>query len=71
MGFVTPISMPILAAIPDDKELPERLLWVSENYKRFYPRNWLVEHMSCEKATQILSESIKGIALKIGTGLDR
>jgi glycosyltransferase involved in cell wall biosynthesis len=67
-GFRYPYINANTGCYSDDKELPERLLWVSENYKRFYPRNWLVEHMSCEKATQILSESIKGIALKMGQG---
>jgi glycosyltransferase involved in cell wall biosynthesis len=47
-------------------DLPERLLWMIDNYRSFSPRDWVLKHMSCEVATAILSESIKTVACSSG-----
>lgn len=49
-----------------EKELPEKLVWFTENYKRFSPRTWALEHMSCQNATNILTESIGCVAKILG-----
>jgi glycosyltransferase involved in cell wall biosynthesis len=49
-----------------EEELPDKLLWMIENHHQFAPRDWVIKHMSCQRATEILSEEIKGTALKSG-----
>jgi hypothetical protein len=47
-------------------ELPEKLLWVIRNQDQFNPRQWVLEHMSCQKATQLLGEVIGEHARRAG-----
>jgi glycosyltransferase involved in cell wall biosynthesis len=47
-------------------DLPNKLLWMARNHQRFSPREWVLRHMSCEKANAILSESIKRLSLQMG-----
>lgn len=49
-----------------EEELPDKLFWMIENYRQFAPREWVMKHMSCQRATAILSEAIKERALKCG-----
>jgi glycosyl transferase family 1 len=49
-----------------ERELSEKLLWFRENYQTFSPRAWVLEHMSCQKATLILAEAIGKVALSRG-----
>jgi glycosyltransferase involved in cell wall biosynthesis len=49
-----------------EEELPQRLLWMIENYRQFSPRDWVMANMTCQKGTQILSESIKKTATELG-----
>lgn len=49
-----------------EEELPEKLLWMIENYRQFSPRTWVMQHMSCQRATEIVSNTIKERALKCG-----
>jgi glycosyltransferase involved in cell wall biosynthesis len=49
-----------------EEELPEKLLWMIANYRRFSPREWVMRHMSCQTATEILTKSIRETAVKSG-----
>jgi glycosyltransferase involved in cell wall biosynthesis len=38
-----------------EDRLPERLLWMIENYQRFNPREWVAANMTCQRSTEILA----------------
>jgi glycosyltransferase involved in cell wall biosynthesis len=50
----------------DEKELPDRLLWMVANLHQFSPREWALANMSCQQATAVLERSIRAIATNAG-----
>ena len=46
--------------------LPGKLLWMVENHDKFAARQWAMENMSCQKATEILEKNIRARALQDG-----
>ena len=65
-GFAYPYINPLTGCYSSEKELPNKLLWMVDNYQQFSPREWVIRNMSCEKATEILSEFIKTVAVRLG-----
>lgn len=65
-GYPYPYINPETGCYSSEEELPEKLLWMIENYRQFSPREWVMQHMSCQRATEIVSEAIKERALKCG-----
>jgi glycosyltransferase involved in cell wall biosynthesis len=49
-----------------ESNLPERLLWMVQNHQQFAPRKWVLSHMSCQRATDILSKTIGRVAIARG-----
>jgi glycosyltransferase involved in cell wall biosynthesis len=49
-----------------ERQLPDTILTMLENHARFNPRDWVMENMSCQRATAILSAKIKEVATKVG-----
>jgi glycosyltransferase involved in cell wall biosynthesis len=49
-----------------ERQLPDTILTMLENHARFNPRDWVMENMSCQRATAILSAKIKEVATKAG-----
>jgi hypothetical protein len=37
-----------------------------EHHREFAPREWVMEYMSCERATRILSDAIRTKAMQLG-----
>jgi len=65
-GYHYPYINDSTGCYSSEKDLSEKLLWMIDNYQNFSPREWVAKHMSCEKATIMLSESIKIVAVKLG-----
>jgi glycosyltransferase involved in cell wall biosynthesis len=49
-----------------EHDLPAKLLWMVENHDKFAARQWAMENMSCQKATEILEKNIRARALQDG-----
>jgi glycosyltransferase involved in cell wall biosynthesis len=49
-----------------ERDLPRTLLTMIEQYSRFRPREWVINYMSPQRATQILSEVIEKVARSRG-----
>lgn len=49
-----------------EQDLPDTLLFMTENASRFAPREWVIDNMSPQRATAILNESIKRVSLSLG-----
>jgi glycosyltransferase involved in cell wall biosynthesis len=54
-----------------ERDLPERLLWSVRNYRLFSPRDWVLQNMSCQKATAILEQAIRKVAAAAGENWTR
>jgi glycosyltransferase involved in cell wall biosynthesis len=65
-GYQYPYVNSLTGCYSSEHELPDRLLWMIENHQRFSPRRWVISHMSCQKATDILTEAIRETALALG-----
>jgi hypothetical protein len=51
-----------------ERDLPEKLLWMIERHDQLSPREWVAEHMSAQRATQLLAEAIGKTAAGCGEG---
>jgi glycosyltransferase involved in cell wall biosynthesis len=49
-----------------EEELPKALLDMSQNYGSYATREWIMKHMTCQKAADILDDAIGSIAIKAG-----
>jgi len=65
-GYHYPYMNNSTGCYSSQSDLPEKLLWMIDNYQNFPPREWVLKHMSCQVATAILSESIRTVASKLG-----
>lgn len=65
-GYCYPYINAQTGCFSTESELPEQLRRMVERHREFAPREWVMEHMSCQKATQILNEVIRGKALDLG-----
>jgi glycosyltransferase involved in cell wall biosynthesis len=65
-GYPYPYINGSTGVYSDEVGLPEALLWMLQNHRSFSPRAWVVENMSCQIATRILSESIQKVAFERG-----
>ena len=65
-GFRYPYINPQTGCFAEEKELPERLAWMIENYRQFRPREWVMANMTCQTATGLLSEAIRNTAIARG-----
>ncbi len=54
-----------------ERELPERLLWMVRHHAEFQPRDWVLAHMSCQRATAILEECVRAHAVSAGENWTR
>ena len=48
--------------LADDKELAEALVWISERYRDFQPRQWALAHTGFRYATGVLSDHLRALA---------
>ena len=61
-GFKYPYINDATGRFAGEAELPDCLGWMIENYRRFNPRPWVMEHMSCQRSTVIVEETIRAHA---------
>jgi glycosyltransferase involved in cell wall biosynthesis len=54
-----------------ERDLPNRMLWLTKNPQQFCPRAWVLENMSCQRATAILNEAIRRVAIRAGENWTR
>jgi glycosyltransferase involved in cell wall biosynthesis len=57
-GYKYPYVNSQTGCFANEGNLPERLLRMVKNYESFRPRQWVLENMSCHRATEILSDVI-------------
>lgn len=65
-GYSYPYINSSTGCFSSEQELPEKLLWMIENYRQFTPREWVMDNLSCQKATEILNNAVKAKALEAG-----
>lgn len=61
-GFRYPYINPQTGEFASERGLSERLLWMIDHASEFAPRQWVSAHMSCQRATEILSAAIGNTA---------
>ncbi len=49
-----------------ERELPAKLVWMTENHDRFAPRDWVMAHMTCQHATSILNDAVRQASFDCG-----
>src|SRR5262249_12035827 len=49
-----------------ETDLPETLVRMCETYQQYSPRTWVLDHMSCHTATEILNDVIRTKAQALG-----
>lgn len=65
-GFSYPFISESTVLLADESSLPQTLLEVVDNYKRFAPRAWIEKHMNPCVATQILDSHIERYCVERG-----
>jgi hypothetical protein len=65
-GYNYPYINDQTGCFSSERDLPGKLLSMVESHERFWPRDWVMEHMSCQKATADLNDSIRRTALGLG-----
>ena len=49
-----------------ERDLPDKLVWMIENYEQFDPRSWVLDRMTCQHSTAILNAAIRDVAVAAG-----
>jgi glycosyltransferase involved in cell wall biosynthesis len=57
-GYQYPYINPETGTFSSELELPDVLARMIATYDRFRPREWVLKNMSCQRATEILSQAI-------------
>jgi glycosyltransferase involved in cell wall biosynthesis len=65
-GYHYPYINPQTGCFAAENRLPDKLLWMTENYRQFAPREWVAANMTCQRATEILSGVIARTAAARG-----
>jgi hypothetical protein len=50
----------------NESDLPETLVMFSRQYARFNPRQWALDNISCQRTTEKLNATLKGVASRNG-----
>ncbi len=58
-GFKYPYINEATGRFADESELSDCLAWMMDNYRRFDPRPWVMEHMSCQRSTAIVEGVVR------------
>ena len=70
-GHPYPYVNPTTGRFANEHNLADVLLQTVENYRTYRPREWAMANMSCQRATAILEDSIRGVALAAGEAWTR
>lgn len=65
-GFKYPYINRNTGMFSSESALSDTILKMRDSYRTFSPRHWVMENMSCQKATNILNNAIKEVAIKQG-----
>lgn len=58
-GFRYPYINEATGRFADETELPDCLAWMVDNHHTFDPRPWVMEHMPCQRSTDIVERAIR------------
>jgi len=70
-GFHYPHINSQTGCYSSERALPDRLVWMTENYLSFSPREWVMANMTCQRATDVLAEAIRQHAVAAGENWTR
>jgi len=62
---------PQTGSFSSERDLPDRLLWAIQHFQSFSPHQWVLENMSCQRATAVLENTIRETALARGENWTR
>jgi glycosyltransferase involved in cell wall biosynthesis len=65
-GYRYPYINPQTGAFASDRTLPDRLLEMTRNPERYRPRDWVLQNMTPQLATQAIDEHIASYAARAG-----
>src|SRR5574341_135593 len=65
-GYHYPYINSQTGCFSNERHLPKQLLYMIHNYQQFSPREWVMAHMTCQRATEIIGEAIRCKAREIG-----
>jgi glycosyltransferase involved in cell wall biosynthesis len=65
-GYHYPYINSQTGCFSSEHHLPAQILWMIQNYQQFSPRQWVMANMTCQRATEILGDTIKRKALEDG-----
>ena len=63
-GFAYPYINPQTGSFAEEHELGDVVLDMIENRGRYRPREWIMQHMSCQRATTVLEDAVREIAVQ-------
>jgi hypothetical protein len=50
---------PATGCFAGERELPDKLVWMTDHYHEFSPRPWVMKNMTCQRATEILEDHVR------------
>ena len=56
-GYAYPYINSQTGRFSSEQDLPDQLAEMVDAYERFSPRAWVMEHMTCQKATEVVEQS--------------
>jgi glycosyltransferase involved in cell wall biosynthesis len=65
-GYHYPYINDQTGCFASESELPKKLSWMIENYRSFSPREWAMQNMSCQRATQLMENVIRDVSERNG-----
>jgi glycosyltransferase involved in cell wall biosynthesis len=65
-GYPYPYINPSTGCFANEHDLPDKLSYMVKHYHQFQPREWVLENMSAQRATAVLSATLKDHALATG-----
>jgi glycosyltransferase involved in cell wall biosynthesis len=65
-GYRYPYVNDLTGRFASEASLPNTLVQLVDSYETFAPREWVMEYMSCQKATEIAGATVRRVALDAG-----
>jgi glycosyltransferase involved in cell wall biosynthesis len=65
-GYRYPYVNPETGRFANEATLADTILELIETYQRQRPREWVMEHMTCQKGTEIIEAAVREVALGRG-----
>ncbi len=65
-GYRYPYVNAATGRFATEATLPEVMLELLECYGQYTPRDWVMEHINCQKGTEIIGSAVRDVALGLG-----